>query len=504
MVKMKKVGFDPAKYIEEQSKYILERVNHYDKLYLEFGGKLIGDMHAKRVLPGFDEDAKIKLLHRLKEQTEIIICVYAGDIERNKIRGDYGITYDMDILRLIDDLSEYELAVNSVVITRYNGQPSTKIFMNKLRQRGITVHTHTEIEGYPVDVDKIVSEDGFGKNTFIPTTKPIVVVTGPGAGSGKLATCLNQLYHESRHGRTAGYSKFETFPVWNVPLRHPLNIAYEAATVDLKDVNMIDSFHFDTYGEIAVNYNRDLETFPIIKRTIERITERESDFHSPTDMGVNRVGFGITDDEVVQEASKQEIIRRYFSTACDYKKGLTDLDTLNRMKLIMEEMDLRQEDRPAVVPARDYAAKLKASQEEEVPAVMALELNDGRMITGRASSLMDAGSAALLNAIKELANIADEILLLSPVILEPIRNLKANELGGRMTALNANEILIALSISAVTNPTAQLAYEQLGNLKGVQGHATVMLNKDEEQVLRNLGIEFTSDPYFPSKNLYYI
>ncbi|UQF10975.1 DUF1846 domain-containing protein [Vagococcus lutrae] len=501
---MKKVGFDPAKYIEEQSKYILERVNHYDKLYLEFGGKLIGDMHAKRVLPGFDEDAKIKLLHRLKEQTEIIICVYAGDIERNKIRGDYGITYDMDILRLIDDLSEYELAVNSVVITRYNGQPSTKIFMNKLRQRGITVHTHTEIEGYPVDVDKIVSEDGFGKNTFIPTTKPIVVVTGPGAGSGKLATCLNQLYHESRHGRTAGYSKFETFPVWNVPLRHPLNIAYEAATVDLKDVNMIDSFHFDTYGEIAVNYNRDLETFPIIKRTIERITERESDFHSPTDMGVNRVGFGITDDEVVQEASKQEIIRRYFSTACDYKKGLTDLDTLNRMKLIMEEMDLRQEDRPAVVPARDYAAKLKASQEEEVPAVMALELNDGRMITGRASSLMDAGSAALLNAIKELANIADEILLLSPVILEPIRNLKANELGGRMTALNANEILIALSISAVTNPTAQLAYEQLGNLKGVQGHATVMLNKDEEQVLRNLGIEFTSDPYFPSKNLYYI
>ena len=504
MVKMKKVGFDPAKYIEEQSKYILERVNHYDKLYLEFGGKLIGDMHAKRVLPGFDEDAKIKLLHRLKEQTEIIICVYAGDIERNKIRGDYGITYDMDILRLIDDLSEYELAVNSVVITRYNGQPSTKIFMNKLRQRGITVHTHTEIEGYPVDVDKIVSEDGFGKNTFIPTTKPIVVVTGPGAGSGKLATCLNQLYHESRHGRTAGYSKFETFPVWNVPLRHPLNIAYEAATVDLKDVNMIDSFHFDTYGEIAVNYNRDLETFPIIKRTIERITGRESDFHSPTDMGVNRVGFGITDDEVVQEASKQEIIRRYFSTACDYKKGLTDLDTLNRMKLIMEEMDLRQEDRPAVVPARDYAAKLKASQEEEVPAVMALELNDGRMITGRASSLMDAGSAALLNAIKELANIADEILLLSPVTLEPIRNLKANELGGRMTALNANEILIALSISAVTNPTAQLAYEQLGNLKGVQGHATVMLNKDEEQVLRNLGIEFTSDPYFPSKNLYYI
>ncbi len=504
---MKKIGFDPQKYIEEQSKYILERVNNYDKLYLEFGGKLIGDMHAKRVLPGFDQDAKIKLLHKLKDQTEIIICVFAGDIERNKIRGDYGITYDMDIMRLIDELSEYELAVNSVVITRYNGQPSTKIFMNKLQQRGIKVFTHREIEGYPVNVDKIVSDEGFGQNEYIPTTKPIVVVTGPGAGSGKLATCLNQLYHESRHGNTGGYSKFETFPVWNVPLKHPLNIAYEAATVDLKDVNMIDSFHFDHYNEIAINYNRDLETFPIIKRTIERITGREAEFHSPTDMGVNRVGFGIIDDQVVQDASKQEIIRRYFETAANYKKGLTDIETLNRIQLIMEEVDLRPEDRSCVKPAREYAEQLKNEDnwdQEFTPAVMALELADGQIITGRGSELMDASAAAIVNMIKKLANIGDEILLLSPNILEPIQQLKAKELSGRITSLNTSEILIALSISAVTNPTAQLAYEKLAELKDAQAHSTVILNKDDEQILRNLGISFTCDPIFPTKNLFYV
>lgn len=504
---MKKIGFDPQTYMEEQSKYILERVNHYDKLYLEFGGKLIGDMHAKRVLPGFDQDAKIKLLHKLKEQIEIVICVFAGDIERNKIRGDYGITYDMEIMRLIDELSDYELEVNSVVITRYNGQPTTKIFINKLKQRGIKVYTHEEIDGYPVNVDKIVSEEGFGKNPYIPTTKPIVVVTGPGAGSGKLATCLNQLYHESRHGKAGGYAKFETFPVWNVPLRHPLNIAYEAATVDLKDVNMIDSFHFDYYGEIAVNYNRDIETFPIIKRIIERITGRESEFHSPTDMGVNRVGFGITDDEVVQEASKQEIIRRYFATECDFKKGLLDLETLNRIQILMEELELRPENRPCVSPAREYSERLKHRDDwdqEFTPAVMSIELMDGQIVSGRGSELMDASASAILNAIKVLANIGDEILLLSPNILEPIQKLKANELSGRIISLNTSEILIALSISAVTNPTAQLAYDKLKELKGAQGHSTVMLNKDDQQVLRNLGIEFTCDPIFSSKNLFYI
>ncbi len=295
-------------------------MNHYDKLYLEFGGKLVDDKHAKRVLPGFEEDAKIKLLQKLKDQAEILICVYAGDIERNKIRGDYGITYDMDILRLIDELRGYGLLINSVVITRYNGQPATKVFINKLERRNIKVYKHSEIEDYPVNVEKIVSEDGFGKNEYIETTKPIVVVTALGPGSGKLATCLNQLYHESQKGHAAGYSKFETFPVWNVPLKHPLNIAYEAATVDLKDVNMIDSFHFDAYNKVAVNYNRDVETFPVIKRIIEKITGKESVYQSPTDMGVNRVGFGIVDDAVVQEASKQEIIRRYFQIECDFKK----------------------------------------------------------------------------------------------------------------------------------------------------------------------------------------
>ena len=502
---MKKIGFDPQKYIEEQSKYILERVNNYDKLYLEFGGKLIGDKHAKRVLPGFDEDAKIKLLQKLKDQAEILICVYAGDIERNKIRGDYGITYDMDVFRLIDELRDYGLSVNSVVITRYNGQPATKVFINKLEKRDIKVYTHGAIEGYPSNIEKIVGEEGFGQNTYIPTTKPIVVVTAPGPGSGKLATCLNQLYHERRQGRVAGYSKFETFPVWNVPLKHPLNIAYEAATVDLKDVNMMDNYHFETYNEVAVNYNRDLETFPVIKRIIERITGKESVYQSPTDMGVNRVGFGITDDEAIREASKQEIIRRSFDTECDYKKGLSDEETRDHMRLIMEELELKQEDRAPVKPARAYAERLmKRTVDNEIPAVIAFELNDGRIITGRTSDLMDACSSAILNAIKALANISDDILLLSPVILEPIKKLKSDGLHKRIPTLTANEILIALSISAVTNPTAQLAYDKLSELKDVQAHSTVILNKDDDQILRNLGLDITCDPVYPSENLYYV
>lgn len=502
---MKKLGFDPQKYIEEQSKYILERVNHYDKLYLEFGGKLIGDMHAKRVLPGFDADAKIKLLQKLKDQAEILICVYAGDIERNKIRGDYGITYDMDILRQIDELREYGLAVNSVVITRYSGQPSTKMFINKLERRDIKVYKHGAIEDYPSNLEKIVSEEGFGKNDYIPTTKPIVVVTAPGPGSGKLATCLNQLYHESRNGKTAGYSKFETFPVWNVPLKHPLNIAYEAATVDLKDVNMIDSFHFDKYQKVAVNYNRDVETFPVIKRIIEKITGEESVYQSPTDMGVNRVGFGIIDDDAVKEASKQEIIRRCFATECDFKKGLIDEEVVNRIKLIMEEVELKKEDRKAVLPARQYSEQLREQiQSNDTPAVIAFELQDGRIVTGRTSSLMDSCSSAILNSIKTLANISDEILLLSPVILETIQTMKRNELHSKITALKANEILIALAISAVTNPTAQLAYDKLSELNDVQAHSTVMLSKNDEQTLRELGLDITSDAVYPSENLYYI
>jgi uncharacterized protein (UPF0371 family) len=498
-------GFDPQKYIEEQSKYILERVNNYDKLYLEFGGKLIGDKHAKRVLPGFDEDAKIKLLHKLKDQAEIVICVFAGDIERNKIRGDFGITYDMEVLRLLDDFRSYDLKVNSVVITRYNKQPATNVFINKLERRDIKVYKHETIPGYPADVDTIVSENGYGSNPYITTSKPIVVITAPGANSGKLATCLSQLYHDYNRGMVAGYSKFETFPVWNLPLKHPVNIAYEAATIDLKDVNMIDNFHYEEYQELAINYNRDLEMFPVVKRIIEKITGKESLYNSPTDMGVNRVGFGITDEDIVAEASKQEIIRRYFATACDFKKGLLDEESLNRMKVIMEEVQLKQDDRPCVIPSRDYAAKLKTNgHENETISVIAFEMPDGKMITGRSSTTMDCSSACILNAIKYLAGISDDIFLLSPLILSTIRNLKEKDLKSKITHLNANEILIALSICAVTNPTAQLAYDKLSMLKGIQAHCTSMLNKNDEQILRKLGIDVTFDPFYPSENLYYV
>ncbi|MGG7178760.1 DUF1846 domain-containing protein [Clostridium paraputrificum] len=498
-----KIGFDHVKYLEEQSKYILERVNNYDKLYLEFGGKLMFDKHAMRVLPGFDENAKIKLLHKLKEKVEVVICVYAGDIERNKIRGDFGITYDMDVLRLIDDLRDYELDVNSVVITRYNGQPATTVFINKLERRGIKVYKHKATKGYPTDVDTIVSDEGYGKNPYIETSKPIVVVTAPGPGSGKLATCLSQLYHENKRGKVAGYSKFETFPVWNVPLKHPLNIAYEAATVDLKDVNMIDSFHFDEYGEVAVNYNRDIETFPVLKRIIEKITGEESVYKSPTDMGVNRVGFGIIDDEVVKEASKQEIIRRYFKTGCEYKKGYVDKETYDRAKLIMEEVNLKETDRNVVIPAREKSAQLKLSAgENEVCPAVAIELEDGRIVTGKSSELMDAAAAATINAIKHLANISDDIYLISPVILEPIKNLKSNTLKERNVALSCQEVLMALSISAATNPTAQVAMEKLAKLRGCQAHSTTILSRSDDQTFGKLGIDVTSDPNYPTENLF--
>lgn len=499
-----KIGFDHKKYLEEQSKYILERVNNYDKLYIEFGGKLLFDLHAKRVLPGFDENAKIKLLHKLKEKVEIVICVYAGDIEKNKIRGDFGITYDMDVLRLIDDLRAYELAVNSVVITRYDGQPATTVFINKLERRGIKVYKHRATKGYPTDVDTIVSDEGYGKNPYIETSKPIVVVTAPGPGSGKLATCLSQLYHEYKRGKVAGYSKFETFPVWNVPLKHPLNIAYEAATADLKDVNMIDSFHFDAYNEVAVNYNRDIETFPVLKRIIEKITGKESIYKSPTDMGVNRVGFGITDDEVVKEASRQEIIRRYFKTQCEYKKGYTDKETLQRVKLIMDELNLKQEDRKVVMPARQRSAELKEkSCKNEICPAVALELHDGTILTGKGTDIMNGTAAVVLNAVKYLANISDEIHLISPVILEPIINLKSKTLGIQNPVLSCEEVLIALSICAATNPTAQAAMEKLPMLKGCQAHSTTIISLNDEQTFGRLSIDVTCDPEYPTENLYY-
>lgn len=499
-----KKGFDPDKYLEEQSKYILERVHDYDKLYLEFGGKLLWDLHAMRVLPGFDPNAKIKLLHKLREKVEVIICVYAGDIERNKIRGDFGITYDMEVLRIIDDLRSYDLDVNSVVITRYDDQPAATVFMNKLERRGIKVTTHRSTKGYPTDVDTIVSDEGYGKNPYIETSKPIVVVSAPGPGSGKLATCLSQLYHEQKLGREAGYSKFETFPVWNVPLKHPLNIAYESATVDLKDVNMIDSFHLDAYDEITVNYNRDIETFPVLKRIIEKITGEDSIFKSPTDMGVNRIGYGIINDEVIKEASRQEIIRRYFKMGCEYKKGYVDLETYQRAELIMEELGLKPEGRKVVVPARERAERMKKERcTSDICPAVALELDDGTIITGKGSDTMNAASAALLNAVKHLANIGDKIHLISPGILDPINALKSDTLNEKSMALNCEEILIALSISVASNPMAQVAMDKLPLLKGSQAHSTTILNTNDEQTFRKLGIDVTSDPKYASSSLYY-
>ena len=498
-----KIGFDHKKYLEEQSKFILERVNNFDKLYLEFGGKLMGDLHAKRILPGFDENAKIKVLQHIKEKVEVVICVYAGDIERNKIRGDFGITYDMEVLRLIDDLRTYQLDVNSVVITRFEGQPATTVFINKLEQRGIKVYKHAPTKGYPSDVDIIVSDEGYGANPYIETTKPIVVVTAPGPNSGKLGTCLSQLYHENKRGNSVGYSKFETFPVWNLPLKHPVNIAYEAATVDLKDVNMIDSFHLEKYGEMSINYNRDLELFPVLKKIIEKITGKESIYQSPTDMGVNRVGFGIVDDEIVKKASIEEIIRRYFKTACEYKKGQVDKGAYDRIQMIMQELNLKPEDRKVVNPARQYSKKLKeTAHEENTCPVVALELQDGTIITGKGSDLMNASSAAIVNGIKYLGNISDEMHLISPSVLEPVISLKTGTLSSRNVSLSCQEMLMVLSIGAVTNPTAQFAMEKLPMLKGCQAHSTTILSRDDEQTFRKLGIDVTSDAIYPTNNLY--
>ncbi len=498
------LGFDHSKYLEEQSKFILERVNSYDKLYIEFGGKLLFDFHAQRVLPGYDENAKIELLHHLRDKVEVIICFHCGDIERNKIRGDFGITYDIDVLKMIDDLRSHELNVNSVVVTRYEPGASIDQFITKLGNYGIRVYKHTFTKGYPTDVETIVSDEGYGKNPFIETTKPIVVVTAPGPGSGKLGTCLSQLYHEYKRGNKAGYSKFETFPVWDVPLRHPLNIAYEAATTDLKDINIIDPFHLETYGKIATNYNRDIEAFPLLKRIIEKITEKDSVFKSPTDMGVNRISYGIIDDEIIKQASMQEIIRRFFQASCDYKKGYIDNATLQRSRLLMEELNLKETDRAVVSVARDRLQRQKDNDGLHVYPVTALELPDGSYVTGKGSALMNATAALILNAIKTLAGIADDIHLISPVVLEPIVRLKKISRLRQSLALSSEEVLIALSISAATNPVAMVAMDKLALLKGCQAHSTTILAKRDEQAFRNLGIDVTCDPDFPTENLYYV
>lgn len=501
-----KIGFDAEKYLEEQSKYILERIKQSksERLYLEFGGKLVHDKHAMRVLPGFDENAKIKLLAHMKDQAEIIICIYAGDIITNKTRQDFGITYDLEVLRLIDTFRKYDLSINSVVITRYEDTASVNTFINKLNRRGIKTYKHYPTKGYPTDVETIVSDEGYGVNPYIEVTKPLVVVNAPGPGSGKLATCLSQLYHESKRGRRVHYAKYETFPIWNLPLKHPVNIAYEAATVDLKDLNMIDPFHLETYGTMAVNYNRDIETFPVVKRIIEKITGEESIYKSPTDMGVNRVGFSISDDNVCREAACQEIIRRYLIAQCDYKKGNIDEATVERAKLLMDDLNLTPEDRPVVRPARDYAeAKRTSDPRYENVVVMALELPDGRIVTGRSSRRMVASAAAVLNGVKALSGIDDDMHLISPVVLQTIQHLKTDILHNEKSSLTLEEILSALSISATTNPSAQVAVEKLVLLKGCKAHCTAILNSQDNQTLNSLGIDATSDPEYITNNLYY-
>ena len=503
---MKKIGFDAEKYIEEQSKYILERINegNGERLYLEFGGKLVNDKHAMRVLPGFDENAKIKLLQKLADKAEIIICIYAGDITTSKTRQDFGITYDLEVLRLIDAFRRYALEINSVVVTRYEDAPAVNMFINKLERRGIKTYKHRFTKGYPTDVDTIVSDEGYGANPYIEVTKPLVVVTGPGGGSGKLATCLSQLYHDYRRGTKARYAKFETFPIWNLPLKHPVNIAYEAATADLRDVNMIDSFHLEAYGTKAVNYNRDLEVFPVVKRIIEKITGEESEYQSPTDMGVNRAGFSIIDDEVCREAACQEIIRRYMIAQVDYKKGKISEGALKRSKLLMDELGIVEEDRKVIAPAREYAEKKRASNDRYMNVVvMAIEMPDGSFITGRSSRRMVAAAAAILNAIKVLSGISDDIHLISPNVLGSIQTLKTEVLRQDRSSLNLEEVLSALTISAATNPSAETAAGKLECLRGCKAHCTAILSDRDEQTLHALGLDVTCDPEYVTTNLYF-
>ena len=500
-----KIGFDNDTYLQEQTKAILERVHQFNnKLYLEFGGKLLFDYHAARVLPGFDPNVKMRLLQNLHDQIDVILCIYAGDIERKKVRADFGITYDSDALKTIDDFKEWGIDVTAVVITRYDNQPSAKAFKNKLERRGIPVYTHKFTKGYPTDVDTIVSDEGYGENEPIPTQHPIVVVTGPGPGSGKLATCLCHLYHEYKNGNKAGYAKFETFPIWNLPLQHKVNVAYESATVDLKDVNCIDHHHLEAYSEKTVNYNRDIKAFPLLKRILEKITGKESVYQSPTDMGVNCAGFGIVDDEAVQQAAHQEIIRRYFRCACEYAMGFVERDILERSELIMKNTGAAVEDRTVVVPARQAAqsAQKKGKGNEGIFCGAAIGLRDGTIITGENSPLMHAASSLIINATKHLAGLPKKMHLLPKNITDSVQYLKKEVLNGKMISLDLEETLIALSISAISNPAAQMAVEYLKELQGCEVHITHIPTTGDEAGLRKLGVNLTSDPDFSSKSLF--
>jgi uncharacterized protein (UPF0371 family) len=497
--------FDNEKYIAEQKAEILERVNNYgDKLYLEFGGKLLYDYHASRVLPGYGPNVKMRLLQDLKEKADILLCIYAGDIERKKIRADFGITYDSEALKLIDDLRGWGINVLGVVITRFNSQPAAKIFKNKLERRNIKVYTHQYTKGYPTDVDLIVSDEGYGANEYIETENPLVIVTGPGPGSGKLATCLSQVYHDHRKGINAGYAKFETFPIWNLSINHPLNIAYEAATADIGDFNLIDPFHLEAYNIKAINYNRDVEVFPVLKRILKRISGNDSLYQSPTDMGVNRAGFAITDDELAMKAAGQEVIRRYFRYRCEYVMGLTNKETVQRVELLIKDLDIEPEHRSVVDPARRAAieAQEKDKGNEGIYCGAAIELKDGTIVTGSNSPHLHAASSLILHAIKHQAEIPDKIKLLPPNITESVKNLKTAVLNEKTLSLDLIETLIALSISATANPAAQLAMEKLVDLRGCEVHVTHIPTPGDEAGLRRLGVNLTSDPNFSTKDLF--
>jgi uncharacterized protein (UPF0371 family) len=502
-----KIAFDTEKYLEEQTEAILKRMEQFNnKLYLEFGGKLIFDYHASRVLPGFDPNVKMKLLQKLKDQAEIILCIYAGDIERRKTRADFGISYDADAMKLIDNLTQdWGLKVNSVVVTRYENQPSVDLFINRLKRRGIKVTIHRATKGYPMDIDLIVSDEGYGANPYIETTKPLVVITGPGPNSGKLGTCLSQLYHESRKGIKAGYSKFESFPVWNLPLKHPVNVAYESATADLKDVNIIDPFHLESHGKTAVNYNRDVEAFPLLKRILEKISGSGSIYQSPTDMGVNRIGFAIIDDDAAKEAARQEIIRRTLRYSCEYMMGLGKKETVERADLIMQEIGAAVEDRKVVGEARNAGIEAQDDESkgnEGIYCAAALELADGTIITGSNSSLLHASSSVVLNSIKKLAGLPQKIHLISPAVIQSISDMKGEIKGSNAITLNLEETLIALSASISTNSSAYLAIKKLKNLNSCEMHLTHMPSPGDAAGLRDLGINLTSDPLFSSERLF--
>ena len=493
---MTTIGFDNEKYLKLQSQKILERVDHFGgKLYLEFGGKLFDDYHASRVLPGFEPDSKMKMLLQLRDQAEIVIAINAAHIEMNKRRGDLGITYDMDVMRLIDAFRSIGLYVGSVVITQYRGQHAAELFQHKLENLGVRVYKHYPIADYPSNIPLIVSDDGYGKNDYVETSRPVVVVTAPGPGSGKMATCLSQLYQEHKRGIDAGYAKYETFPVWNLPLKHPVNLAYEAATADLDDVNMIDPFHLEAYGVTTVNYNRDVEIFPVLEAIFKRIYG-ESPYKSPTDMGVNMAGYCITDDEACCEASKQEIIRRYYAAACAVRQGLSDAAELRKIELIMNSAGISIEDRPVVKAALDRA------EETGAPAV-ALELNDGTIITGKTSSLLGASSACLLNALKKLAGIDKPLQLIAPGVIEPIQNLKVEHLGNHNPRLHTDEMLIALTICSVMNPMAGYAIDQINSLKGCEAHSSVILSHVDEEMFKKLGVNISFEPRYQAKKLYH-